>query len=158
MAYQLPGTRGDNRVRDNDLISFLRSNDMPLPPELSPSLNRILIVDDDKNAAKAIQRVLRQEDYETEIAFDGFSAGAMMEKFIPAVVTLDLAMPGMGGIDVIRFIRARKEFAHVRILVVSALEKRELDKALEAGADDVLQKPYKNAVLLTKLKDLVHKP
>jgi len=153
-AYQLPG-RGDNRVRVPDFLNFLRENHMPVPGELLASQRRVLIAEDDANMAATIQRVLRQAGFETQIASDGLRAGLLLETFKPAVMTLDLSMPGLSGFDVLRFIRETPSQAGTRILVISALPKVERQKALDLGADDTLAKPFDNHVLMEKVEALM---
>ncbi|NOY73316.1 MAG: response regulator [Gammaproteobacteria bacterium] len=139
-AYQLPG-RGDNRVRLKDFLVFLETHGMPVPEELQPANRRILIIDDDERVAKAIQRSLRHAQFETLIATSGFEAGALLNSFKPAVMTLDLRMPGMDGFEVLEFVQKSEEFKKLKIIVVSALSRAELDKALARGADAALEKP-----------------
>lgn len=154
-AYQLPG-RGDNRIAVDDFLDFLRENKMPVPPELRDSQRegRVLIVDDDPKVARNVQRVLRRGGFETEIAHDGFRAGILFETFLPAVMTLDLKMAGLGGLEVIRFVRSTTSLKDIKILVVSAMPRAELQQALSAGADDVLEKPFKNQELVDKVTAL----
>jgi len=85
------------------------------------------------------------------IANDGFLAGALAATFSPAVMTLDLKMPGLSGIEVLKAIRNDPELANIKIIVVSAMPEEELKAALEAGADDILEKPFKNADLVQKV-------
>jgi excisionase family DNA binding protein len=139
-AYQLPG-RGDNRVRPEDFLAFLETHGMPVPEELQLANRRVLIIDDDERVAKAIQRSLRYAKFETLIATSGFEAGALLSGFKPAVMTLDLRMPGMDGFDVLKFVQKSEEFKKLKVIVVSALSRVELDKALAGGADAVLEKP-----------------
>lgn len=164
-AYQLPG-RGDNRVEAASLVRFLRSHAMPVPRDLAAvvasgdgaSGGPVLIVDHDEASAQAIQRVLGRAGFETVVATDGFRAGALLEATAPPVMTLDLAMPGLGGIDAIRFVRDADRLNRTRILVVSAPGWQELDRALQSGADDILTKPFDNAVLVTKVEALYPGP
>ncbi len=146
-AYQLPG-RGDNRVRPDDLLDFLQVHDMPVPEELQPARRRVLIVDDDELVAKAIERILHHAGFETRIATGGFEAGALLGEFKPAVMTLDLQMPGMGGFEVLEFVRRSECFKRLKIVVVSALPPAELEKALASGADEVLEKPLDDKRLI----------
>jgi len=154
-AYQLPG-RGDNRIEIEDFIEFLKQNKMPIPAVFQEKNKRVLIVDDDDAMAKAIRRVLKRKGYETLIAPDGFSAGAMLGTFIPHVVTLDLSMPGISGREVLDFIKQCDILHETRVLVVSALDLSDLEAAVEAGADDLLQKPFDNNILLEKISKLMY--
>ena len=154
-AYQLPG-RGDNRVAVEDFLEFLRENKMPVPPEFRDAgrERRVLIVDDDPKVARNIQRVLRRAEFETEIAHDGFRAGVLFESFLPAVMTLDLKMAGLGGLEMIRFVRGTSSLKDIKILVVSAMPRDELQEALAAGADAAIEKPFKNQELVQRVEEL----
>jgi len=153
-AYQLPGTRGDNRVLVKDFITFLTKNDIPIPEELQPPAHRILIVEDDERMAKAMQRALRRAGFETMLATDGFLAGMLATTFKPFVITLDLKMPGLGGVQLLKAIRDLPAMATTKILIVSAMPQDQLDEALKAGADDTLEKPFENKDLVQKVAEL----
>ena len=152
-AHQLPG-RGDNRVEVHDFLAFLRTNEMPIPEEFLDRSRRVLIVEDDPAMAAAIQRTLKRAGFETRVASDGFRAGTLLGTFLPGVMTLDLRMPGIPGIDVLKFVRLAERLKDIRILIVSAMPRKELDEALAAGADDVLEKPFKNQELVEKVSRL----
>lgn len=154
-AHKLPGKRGDRRIELPNFVHFLKMNGFPIPDDLTLFLRRVLIVDDDISMAKAIKRTMVLKKYETEIATDGFMAGILMERFKPSVMTLDLSMPGMGGVEVIRYIRLNPFFSHIGILVVSARPKKELELALQYGADDAISKPFENNVLVDKIETLL---
>jgi excisionase family DNA binding protein len=156
-AYKLPG-RGDHRIRVDDFVAFLRDNDMPVPPEFDRSSSRVLIVDDEVAMARSIQRVLRDRGYETALAHDGFAAGSLVETYRPVLMTLDLRMPGMGGIDVIRRIREGSRGGGLKILVVSAMPEEDLKEAMAQGADAVLAKPFDNDELARKVAALIGRP
>ena len=156
-AYQLPG-RGDNRVEIHDFLNFLREHDMPIPEEFKEYLKRIIIVDDDESMASNIQRTLRRAGFETIVASDGFQAGTLTESFSPRLMTLDLSMPGLSGMDVLRFIRTSEQLKYLKVLVVSAMPRENLDQALAAGADDVLEKPFENNILIERVCKLMGVP
>jgi excisionase family DNA binding protein len=153
-AFQLPG-RGDNRVLIKDFLEFLRANNMPLPEELEGTGEaKILIVEDDKRMAQSMQRALKRKGFETMIALEGFMAGVVATTFKPTVMTLDLKMPGLGGLDILKGIRKNPDLSGIKILVVSAMPQEELDAAIAGGADDVLEKPFANADLVAKVANL----
>lgn len=151
-AYQLPGTRGDRRVRVEDLRRFMREHDMPDPWAAPATARRALVVDDEPAMARAIERVLRQAGYETALAAGGFEAGAMLFNFQPHVMTLDLRMPGMDGIEVLQFLQRTTLPVPLKVVVVSADSEARLQQARELGAHAVLSKPFDNDALLAALE------
>lgn len=155
-GYQLPG-RGDRRVSEKDFIDFLKSNKMPIPEDFKDSgtNRRVLVVDDDEAIARAINLILVQSGYEVKVANDGFTAGQLLESYMPAVMTLDLKMPGIPGLQVIKNIKKEEHLAGIKILVVSGMPKEHLDDALAYGADDVLRKPFKTEELIAKVSEMV---
>lgn len=154
-AYKLPGGRGDNRVETGAFIDFLEKNGMPIPEEILPKTKRILIVDDEKEMAESIERSLHGKGIETAIALDGFQAGLLVKSFKPSLITLDLHMPGMSGLEVIRFIHSHQELAHIKILVISAMSSNEINDAIQNGADDALAKGYSRDQLVEKIEKLL---
>jgi CheY-like chemotaxis protein len=153
-AYQLPSGRGDNRVQVRDFLEFLHANKMPVPDALRAVSNRVLVVEDEEEMALAMRRVLERKGFEVMIAQEGFLAGCLAMTFAPAVMTLDLRMPGLGGLEVLKGIRNDPELADTRVLVVSAMPQGQLDEALQAGADDILVKPFRNQDLVDKVTAL----
>lgn len=149
-AYKLPG-RGDARIKIDDFVEFLNRNQMPVPAELERAHRapRVLVVDDEQEITQLIARAMADEGYEVAVVHDGFSAGAKLATFEPDLITLDMKMPGLGGLQVIQLIRGLEHAAGVRILVISGMSQQDLDRAIEAGADDALAKP----VLITELRE-----
>ncbi|MYM64547.1 response regulator [Pseudomaricurvus sp. HS19] len=153
-AYKLPG-RGDHRITEEDFVAFLRHNNMPVPAELEGGSRKILVIEDQPEMASAIRRVLIRQGYEVEVANDGFSAGAMLTRLQPALVTLDLKMPGMDGYQVLEYIRSQEAFAATAVLVVSAETNAGLERALGLGASAVLPKPFDNESLIACVSRLL---
>jgi len=150
-AYKLPG-RGDHRVLAADLRQFMRKHAMPEPAEWQESSRRILIVEDEPGMARAIRRVLTRAGFETAIANGGFLAGVLLHTLRPALMTLDLRMPGIDGHGILRFLRETPPPSPLKVLVISAEPAERLEAARAAGADGVLAKPFDNEALL----DAVH--
>lgn len=153
-AYKLPG-RGDHRIRAPDFVAFLQENDFPVPEEFAEQARSVLIIEDNAEMASAIARVLRREGYTIEIANNGFAAGTLLASFRPSIVTLDLKMPGLDGFGVLEHIRTREELKHLKVLVISAETDEGLARAREAGADQVMQKPFENDDLLRRIDELI---
>jgi excisionase family DNA binding protein len=153
-AYKLPG-RGDHRIQVDDFVAFMRENKIPVPEELAEVSRKVLIVEDQPEMAAAIHRVLRRAGYEVEVAKDGFVAGAILSRMKPALITLDLKMPGIDGFQVLDYIREHDEHANAKVLIISAETQEGLDRALAAGANDVLSKPFGNDELLQKVEALI---
>lgn len=105
--------------------------------------------------ARAIERVLTNAGFETSIASDGFWTGSLLYTFKPDLITLDLRMPGLDGLDALRFLRQQGLSLSCKVLVVSADTKDRLDAALALGAHGVVSKPFDNAELLEAIRQLL---
>lgn len=152
-AYKLPG-RGDRRVLSAELHRFMQANGIPGRAVPSVLPRRILITDDDSAMARAIERVLQRADFETLIASNGFEAGAMLPKFKPGILTLDLRMPGIDGLDVLRFLQKTDLGAPLKTLVVSADTEARLQQALTLGAQGFIRKPFSNDELVAAIEEI----
>jgi len=110
---------------------------------------RILVVDDEQPMRSFIVRNLEARGYEAVDAASGFEALALLHKYEPDLVILDVMMPSMDGLETCERIRQR---SIVPILVVTALgEERDRVRALDAGADDCLVKPFGVSELLARV-------
>ncbi len=99
----------------------------------------ILVIDDDEYICEFIKANLEQHDYQVSYVLDGESGLEAIEKESPDLVLLDLMLPGVDGLTVLKKIRER---SRVPVIVLSALGEEETKvQALELGADDYLTKP-----------------
>ena len=154
-AFSLPG-RGDSRIFVSDFVNFLRSHNIDIPEEFRKKSNRrALIIEDDSVTAKNIKRVLEGLKIECAVAHDGFRAGALLTSFKPDLVTLDLSMPGIGGMSVLKIIRSLVGLDGMVVLVVSGMPENELRKAMENGADGALKKPFTKKQLEESARQLL---
>jgi len=110
--------------------------------------NRILVADDAKFMRKLLAKILEEGGYEVVAeAETGSDAIALYERIKPDLVTMDLVMPDMSGIDAIKEIVSRDPKA--RIVVVSAMGQQSLvSEAMSAGARDFVVKPFHPSVVL----------
>jgi two-component system KDP operon response regulator KdpE len=114
------------------------------------SAGRVLVVDDDPQIRRVMRMTLTGQGYEVDDAREG---GAALEKLRDQrfdLVLLDMNMPGMGGLETCRTIRAQSDVAIIMLTVRDA----ESDKveALDAGADDYITKPYNPSELLARIR------
>lgn len=110
----------------------------------------VLAVDDDPAILRTLGINLRARDYEVETAGDGRSALQIVEERMPDVVLLDLGLPDLDGIAVLRQLRS---FSQVPVIVVSArTEPDDKVEALDLGADDFVTKPFSIEELLARVR------
>jgi two-component system, OmpR family, KDP operon response regulator KdpE len=118
-------------------------------------MTRVLVVDDEPQILRGMGTNLRARGYEVDTAADGEEALDLAARQRPDVVILDLGLPGIDGIEVIRGLRA---WSSIPIVVLSARD-QERDKvlALDAGADDYVTKPFGMDELLARLRASVRR-
>jgi two-component system, OmpR family, KDP operon response regulator KdpE len=118
-------------------------------------VSRVLVVDDEPQIRRALAINLRARGYEVDLASTGEEALEQAAQRHPDVVILDLGLPGVDGIQVIRGLRG---WSPVPIIVLSVRE-QEADKvaALDAGADDYVTKPFGINELLARLRAAVRR-
>jgi two-component system KDP operon response regulator KdpE len=110
----------------------------------------VLVVDDDPAMRRTLSINLRARDYEVETAGDGRSALQVVDERMPDVVLLDLGLPDLDGVAVLRQLRS---FTQVPVIVVSArTESDDKVEALDLGADDFITKPFSIEELLARVR------
>jgi two-component system response regulator MprA len=112
-------------------------------------------VDDDPMVASTIQRVLRPEGYEVEVALGGAAALEQAGLRRPDLVVLDLMMPGVDGLEVCRHLRSSGSLPILMLTARSGTADRV--RGLDTGADDYLVKPFAYAELLARVRALLRR-
>jgi two-component system OmpR family response regulator len=117
---------------------------------------RLLVVDDERRLARALQHGLRGEGYVVDLAHDGGSAleAALVGSY--DAIVLDLMLPVLSGYEVVRRLRAAQVWTPVLMLTAKDGEYDEAD-ALDEGADDYLTKPFSLVVLVARIRALVRR-
>jgi two-component system response regulator MprA len=116
----------------------------------------VLVVDDDAPIRRMLQRTLTAGGFEIEAVADGGAALACVERSVPDVIVLDVAMPGMDGLAVVRRLRAKRLAVPILLLTArDALEQRV--EGLNAGADDYLVKPFEVDELVARIGALMRR-
>jgi len=104
--------------------------------------HRILVVDDNRDSAESLARLLQLMGHETAIAYDGLSAVDSAETFHPEVVLLDLGLPGLDGYEVARRIRAQQWGKDMTLIAATGWGQAEdRRRSREAGFDHHMVKP-----------------
>src|SRR2546421_7816385 len=119
-------------------------------------MSTVLVVDDDAPILRMLQRTLAAEGYEVTTAGDGGSALATVERAVPDLVVLDVAMPGLDGLAVCRRLRA-KGLALPILLLTARDAVPDRVAGLDAGADDYLVKPFATEELVARVRALLRR-
>jgi len=102
--------------------------------------NTILIIDDSRFLVQAYSRTLRDAGYRVLTASDGQSGIAVARKENPNLIVLDILMPGLSGVDVLRSLKSTPSTSDIPILVISSLTERNADKLIQEGATAYCEK------------------
>jgi len=115
----------------------------------------ILIVEDEEQSAEILADYLRLESYKTHLLTDGLSVIAWVREHKPALILLDLMLPGKSGLEICKELRS---FSSVPIIMTTA-RVEELDRliGLELGADDYICKPYSPREVVARVKTVLRR-
>ena len=117
---------------------------------------RILVVEDEQKVASFIKRGLEEEGYAVDVAADGEEGLAMALECVHDLIILDIRLPKMGGLRVLKELRQEKVMTPVLLLTVRAtIEDKVL--GLDAGADDYLTKPFAFQELVARVRALLRR-
>ncbi|KEA50811.1 chemotaxis protein CheY [Mangrovibacter sp. MFB070] len=116
---------------------------------------RILIIEDDTDAADVLSAYLRRENYEVSVAGDGLSGLDMSQQLRPDLILLDVMLPGLNGTEVLAAIR-RKSTTPV-IMVTAMGDAPDKIGALRYGADDYVVKPYNPGEVVARVQAVLRR-
>ena len=118
-----------------------------------------LVVEDDDQIAFLLQFILEREEFKVHLARDGRQAQQLIESLPPpAVVTLDVMLPYADGFELLKLIRAKPSWESLPVLMLtSKSQEKDIVRALEAGANDYILKPFKPDELRARIRRLVKK-
>lgn len=140
------------KVTRKELVKFMKKNGIPLE-FINGDKIKILIVDDEINMVKSIIRFLKDDDrFILDSANSGFKAGTKLEGFKPDIVILDIFLGDMDGREFFKYIREHDELGEIKVIGISGkLGKSDVEKVLNMGFDDFLQKPFEIGDLKEKI-------
>ena len=117
---------------------------------------KILVVDDDERVRQYLKDLLEEADYEVVLVPDGTHALKKIETDHPDLVLLDVIMPGMSGLDVLRFLKSPQQTGFLPVIILTGdtdMDKRL--KGLKLGADDYLTKPVNANAVMARIEALL---
>ncbi|MEI8190682.1 MAG: response regulator [candidate division NC10 bacterium] len=155
-GYRVPGSRF-RRIPRDALIQFMKEHKIPLD-QIEMGKTRVLVVDDDPAIVEMLVELLERDwRFEVDTAATGFDAGLKTRSFHPDVIVLDYMLPDINGNAVCRSIRSDESLNDVKIIIVSGVVDRDhVEKLLQDGADDFIQKPFSIEQLVNRISELVH--
>lgn len=113
----------------------------------------VLIIEDEKSICEFVAKTLQSHDYKTTAVHTGKDGLAQLTSSLPDIVLLDLGLPDMDGMDIIKKTR---EWTSVPIIVISArTQEKEKVMALDSGADDYITKPFGTYELLARMRTAI---
>jgi DNA-binding response OmpR family regulator len=118
-------------------------------------IGKVLIVDDDENISEVIKMYLENSGYETKVSHNGREAQEFFVQYKPDLVMLDIMLPSVDGIDVLKWIRKQSE---TPVIMLTA-KGETFDKVLglELGADDYIVKPFEPKEMVARVKAVLRR-
>lgn len=154
-GFRVPGSRF-RRIPRDELLRFMRENDIPTQALDRRGKQRVLVVDDDPQILELfVDALTRDGRFEVRTASNGYDAGMLTEAFRPDAIILDYMLPDVNGNVVCQRIRENDAYAGTRIIFVSGVVvPEEVEKLKRAGADDFIKKPFNMEHLIGRLTEL----
>jgi len=123
---------------------------IPQSADASTRTERILVIEDEESLAVGIRDALDHAGYAVQMVHDGRQGLEAIRSGKFDLVVLDLMLPGMNGVDLLRALRGERH--DLRVVILTALaDEAEVVKGLEAGADDYMRKPFSPAELVARV-------
>jgi len=117
---------------------------------------KILVVDDEEEFLSLIKTSLEERDFEVITATNALDAGIMISSALPAIILMDIKMPGINGFQACEAIKKNPATKDVPIIVVSALsDESDMKKARHIGVTDYFTKPVNIEKLILRIKEIM---
>lgn len=154
-CYITPG--GHRRVLRDDLISFLKKINIPMPAELTDGHKRILIVDDDQEMAQMIKRAFEKHNQHwiVETLNDPIEALVNVGQNPPDLLVIDVIMPKMNGLDICLKLSGLRNVKRMKIFAYSGKKQLELKDYKKYGIDAFYHKPFQLMALVNRAADFL---
>lgn len=155
-GYRIPGSK-DRRIPLNQLLRFMKLNNIPLDGVLSFTKTRVLIVDDEPEVVDMLQTLLsKQASYEVQSCRNGFEAGILAEKAKPHVILLDIHLGAVSGQEVCKAVRMNPDLQMTKVVAMSGqITDADAAALLHQGFDGYLKKPFTIQQVVQTIEDAV---
>lgn len=118
--------------------------------------NKVLVVDDEPSILIPIKFLMEQNGYSVKVATSGKEAMAIIERFQPDLILLDIMLPQMDGLEICQLTREKPECQDIKIVFLSALGSEvDVAKGIALGADAYITKPFSNAEVIETVSRLL---
>lgn len=128
---------------------------------MSQEVQKVLVVDDNQDVRELIVHILNADGFHVYAAVDGENALAILNSNPVDLVLLDVMMPGMSGLDVLREIRtgSNKKIREVPVMMITAMSSTDdVDQALAIGANSYVVKPFRGTAIREKVRKILDLP
>ncbi len=123
--------------------------------EEQKSGRRILIVDDEKKFSNLMKKVFEKNGFIAQVAYDGLDAGLKAAQFMPAIMLLDIALPGINGLEVCKNLKSNPKTNNIKVIAISGDLRHSEKVILDSGADMYFTKPVDFDTLLKECNRMV---
>jgi DNA-binding response OmpR family regulator len=119
---------------------------------------KILIVDDEKDFIDAVRSLLEERGYSIDYANDGIGALEIVKKDMPDLILLDIVMPNMDGITLLKKLKQKNETKDIPVIMLTVKDgQTNRNLGLGTGAYEYISKPYDSLVLLRQIRNILEK-
>ena len=128
---------------------------------MSQEVQKVLVVDDNQDVRELIVHILNADGFHVYSAIDGENALAILNSYPVDLVLLDVMMPGMSGLDVLKEIRtgSNKKIREVPVMMITAMSSTDdVDQALAIGANSYVVKPFRGTTIREKVRKILDLP
>jgi excisionase family DNA binding protein len=152
-GYRIPGSK-DRRIPVNELIRFMKQNNMP-PPTLPMGRMRVVIVDSNVESASAMAETLKaKSDYEVRVVKNNFETGAVVQRFEPHVLLVNLLARDIDAGEICRNIRTDEKLQTIKIIALANhLAASEATALLQKGFDGYVSSPNDISEVVRKIEE-----
>lgn len=128
---------------------------------MSQEVQKVLVVDDNQDVRELIVHILNADGFHVYAAIDGENALAILNSNPVDLVLLDVMMPGMSGLEVLKEIRtgSNKKIREIPVMMITAMSSTDdVDQALAIGANSYVVKPFRGTTIREKVRKILELP